>query len=217
MTQRLSRGARLASASEERASRHRTPDIPDRAWACARMFKRGCSKEDSVAQHRAVHYDFMTETSASIGVKRSNLRRPLTDPAAAVLSRAVASDLIIPPEWLDMCRHGCNALLVGPEPATRRLLTFLGPYLRRPTVWKGARHAPLDLPAGCGALVLQNVSALGTHDQAAVSRWLDTHRTQLISTSTQPLFPLIALGLFDEALYYRLNVMLLNIGRYREE
>jgi transcriptional regulator of acetoin/glycerol metabolism len=61
-------------------------------------------------------------------------------------------------------------------------------------------------------LVLQNVSALSAHDQATIGRWLDTHRTQLISTNPQPLFPLIALGLFDEALYYRLNVMLLGVG-----
>ena len=159
----------------------------------------------------------MTEIPASIRVKRSNSRRaaPLTDPAAVVLLRAVAPDLILPPEWLDIGRHRCNALLVGPEDATERLLMLLRPYLREPVVWVGAQHAPLELPTECGALVLQNVSAWGTHDQATIVRWLETHRTQLISTSTQSLFPLIARGLFDEALYYRLNVMLLSVALVR--
>lgn len=139
----------------------------------------------------------------------------MTDQAAALLVQAVVPDLILPPEWLDLCRYRCNTLLVGPGDATERLLMLLRPYLRSPTVWKGREHAALELPHECGVLVLQNVSALSMHDQATVVRWLDTHRTQLISTTTQPLFPLIALGLFDEALYYRLNVMLLTVALAR--
>jgi len=53
--------------------------------------------------------------------------------------------------------------------------------------------------------------ALGTHEQAALSRWLDADGRQVVSATTHPLFPLIARGLFDEALYYRLNVMRLSI------
>jgi transcriptional regulator of acetoin/glycerol metabolism len=57
--------------------------------------------------------------------------------------------------------------------------------------------------------VLRNVSALDGHGQAALLRWLDAGR-QVISTTAHPLFPLITRGLFDEALYYRLNVTLLS-------
>jgi len=71
---------------------------------------------------------------------------------------------------------------------------------------------PLELPTGeCGALVLGNVCALDRHEQAALLRWLDVGRKQVVSATAQPVFPLIARGLFDEALYYRLNVMRLSI------
>ena len=156
----------------------------------------------------------MTDTSGSIRVARSYARRatPLTDRAAATLLRTAAPDLILPPEWLDICRHRCNTLLIGPADATARVLMLLRPYLRRPTVWAAPQHGPLEIPIECATVVLQDVSALGPHDQAAVRKSLHSHRVQMISTSTRPLFPMIALGLFDEALYYRLNVMLLNVA-----
>ena len=42
-------------------------------------------------------------------------------------------------------------------------------------------------------------------------RWLENSidQKQVVSTTVQPLFPLVERGLFAEALYYRLNVMLL--------
>ena len=71
---------------------------------------------------------------------------------------------------------------------------------------------PLVLPTdACGALVLQNVCALDRHEQAALSRWLDASRKQVVATTVDPLFQLVARGLFDEALYYRLNTMLMRI------
>jgi hypothetical protein len=71
---------------------------------------------------------------------------------------------------------------------------------------------PLEFPTGeCGALVVRNASALTSDEQAALSKWLDGHRRQVVATTEHPLFPLIAEGLFDETLYYRLNVVLLRI------
>ena len=44
-------------------------------------------------------------------------------------------------------------------------------------------------------------------------RWLDdtTGSVQTISLTTMPLFPLVVRGLFAEALYYRLNSVLLRV------
>jgi hypothetical protein len=159
----------------------------------------------------------MTDTSGSIRVARSYARRatPLTDRAAATLLRTAAPDLILPPEWLDICAHRCNTLLIGPADATARVLMLLRPYLRRPTVWAAPQHGPLEIPIEGGTVVLQEVSALGPDDQAALLKSCESHRAQLISTSATPLFPLIALGVFDEALYYRLNVMLMSVAFVR--
>jgi hypothetical protein len=125
------------------------------------------------------------------------------------LSQGLRPELISTPEWHSVCTRPHNALFEGPEHVTETLLLILAPHLRTPAIWKRA-PTPLELPTDeCGSLVLRNVSALDRHGQAALSRWLDTGR-QVISTTAHPLFPLITRGLFDEALYYRLNVMLLS-------
>jgi sigma-54-interacting transcriptional regulator len=155
----------------------------------------------------------MAEMLSPIAVKRSTSRRaaPLTVAATAVALQGLAPGLVSSPEWHGVCTMRHNALFQGPAHVTDRLLALLQPYLRRPTIWRSALE-PLELPSGeCGALVLQNVSAFDAHDQAVLLRWLDSHRTQVVSTTQQALFPMIARGLFDDSLYYHLNVTLLSI------
>lgn len=136
---------------------------------------------------------------------------PVTSVANVVLSHGPGPELLSTPEWRTLCTRRHNALFEGPAHVTESLLLLLQPYLRTPTVWK-CGSMPLELPTnGCRALVMHNASALGRHEQAALSRWLDADGRQVVAATTQPLFPLIARGLFDEALYYRLNVMRLSI------
>ena len=115
------------------------------------------------------------------------------------------------PEWGSLCIQRPNVLLQGSDESTEGVVLFLAPYLRRPVAWKPSQ-APFALPAkACGALVLQNVAALNREEQSELCRWLDddNQRTQLVSTTAQPLFPFVERGLFDEALYNRLSVVLL--------
>jgi Sigma-54 interaction domain len=115
-------------------------------------------------------------------------------------------------EWGSLRREQCNLLLEGPEEVTDAVLLLLRPHLQAPILWK-RRRAPLDLPAGKGGtLILQDVATLGTDEQRRVLKWLDeTRQPTIVSTTTIPLFPLVAGGFFDSALYYRLNVMLLHV------
>jgi hypothetical protein len=114
-------------------------------------------------------------------------------------------------EWHNVWTQQHNAIFEGPEHATESLLLRLEPSLRTPTIWKRAPMA-LELPNHeCRALVLRNLCALDRPEQAALSRWLDGSRKQVVATTAEPLFPLIARGLFDEALYYRLNTLLVRI------
>jgi Sigma-54 interaction domain len=57
--------------------------------------------------------------------------------------------------------------------------------------------------------VLQNIAALDRPDQARLRVWLDdpTRRTQVVSTTAYPLFPLVDCHVFDATLYYRLNLV----------
>ena len=76
-------------------------------------------------------------------------------------------------------------------------------------------HAPLHLPDGAATpVILKNVAALTDGDQARLLVWLQREGfgAQVVSTTERPLFALVAQGLFDAALYYRLNVLLLRIG-----
>jgi hypothetical protein len=115
-------------------------------------------------------------------------------------------------EWRSLRKQPCNLLLEGPEEVTDAVLLLLKPHLREP-VLRRRRGAPFEFSAGKGkTLVLQDVATLGTDEQGRVLKWLDeTRQPTVVSTTTIPLFPLVAHGFFDPALYYRLNVMLLHV------
>ncbi len=101
-------------------------------------------------------------------------------------------------------------LIEGPVAETHALLLLLQPHICKPILWKRP-HARLELPGrDAGALILEDVSTLTTEDQTRLLAQFDSgNRTQIVSTSEHPLFTLVARGLFDAALYYRLNVVLL--------
>jgi len=116
-------------------------------------------------------------------------------------------------EWRILCVAHPNVLLEGREPATDSALLLLEPHLFGPVISK-RQDAPLAVPtAEVGALILPDVGGLTGEEQRALLGWIDATkgRTQIVSMTTQPLFPLVERGLFDPALYYRLNVMLLHV------
>jgi hypothetical protein len=118
------------------------------------------------------------------------------------------------PDWQIFGTHPHSVLLEGAVAATDAALRLIQPHVRQPTAWRQPR-APLDLPNGeTRTLVLRDAAALCTADQRRLLAWMDDRgsRTQIISTSERPLFTLVASGLFDAALYYRLNVVLLRVG-----
>jgi hypothetical protein len=110
--------------------------------------------------------------------------------------------------------HPHNLLLEGPAAATDAVLLLLQPYLRKPLL-RNPLHSPVELPEGTtGGLILRDVAALSAGDQARLLAWLhgEGFGAQVVSTTERPLFALVALGFFDAALYYCLNVLLLHVG-----
>lgn len=70
----------------------------------------------------------------------------------------------------------------------------------------------LDAEPG-GTLVMEDVAALDAGEQTRLRHWLDeSPRARIVSTASIPLFSQVVRGLFDESLYYRLNVILLRIA-----
>jgi len=133
-----------------------------------------------------------------------------------IAAAAIDDTLMNPnePEWRILRAHRLNVLLEGPAIATTAVLRLLQPHLPEPIRCHQPRRA-LTLPSvETGALILKDVSALSLDDQRRLLDWIvrTGSQTQIVSTTDRPLFALVTRGLFDEALYYRLNLMLLRIG-----
>jgi hypothetical protein len=116
-------------------------------------------------------------------------------------------------EWQLLRERPCNLLLEGTVTATDAVLRLLQPNIGEPI----ARHQPpatLDLASGATrALILSDAAALSGDEQRRLLAWMGDagSRAQIITTASRPLFPLVEAGLFDAALYYRLNVLLLRV------
>ena len=131
------------------------------------------------------------------------------------VSEPQSSSLPSMAEWRSICASRHNVLLEGPLACTEAVLHLLKPYLDKPVTLKRS-GAPLELhTAKRGALVMHDIGAFSGVEQDRMLEWLDDpqSRAQVVCTTTEPLFPLVTRGLFNETLYYRLNVILLQLTR----
>jgi hypothetical protein len=103
-----------------------------------------------------------------------------------------------------------NLLIIGPDHESVPLFNALVPYLRTPLrEWSGTMPSPEP-----GTLILRDVSALGSSDQAMLIDWLNEQgrSVQVVSLDRQPVFPLVEQGAFLSTLYYRLNIVSVMAG-----
>lgn len=116
-------------------------------------------------------------------------------------------------EWRALSTTRTNLLLVGDEASTSAFLRALLPTLQEP-VWMTAA-APLSLPSSpTGTLLVRDGACLAPEDQKRLLQWLSNHPVgvQVVTTTPAPLVPLVLSGAFLEVLYYRLNVMYVELG-----
>lgn len=101
-----------------------------------------------------------------------------------------------------------NLLLVGPDDVTREVVDTLSPWFRQPVIVNHPGEplvlAPLERVE---TMILHDVGAFGFADQIRLLDWLQGvgGLTQVISTASRPILPLIGAGAFLDTLYYRLN------------
>lgn len=109
-----------------------------------------------------------------------------------------------------------NVLLVGEDAAVEDILDGLVPTCRQPVqTCENGSVLPMSLPADGGALILRDVGNLTDDGQRRLMEWLDSSRrgrTQVIATSAVALWPQVVDGSFAAALYYRLNVIYLDLA-----
>jgi hypothetical protein len=119
------------------------------------------------------------------------------------------SDLRAEKDALIRAHH--NLLLVGTSTATKDMLVAMRPYLRKPVQQYRPRIGAAVPQPPEGTLILREVARLDSKQQTQLLRWLDHFdervHVQIVSTTCKPLFSLVETGAFLPALYYRLNVM----------
>ena len=106
------------------------------------------------------------------------------------------------------------ALLIGSASSATAALVRLRPNLRLPLVhwWPWAVGEPPQTTTG--TLVMWDVDSLSERQQAQLLTWLESRvaNVQVISISERPLFPLVQRKAFLDSLYYRLNVVCLELS-----
>ena len=120
-----------------------------------------------------------------------------------------------PPSDLDLARlTRANLFLVGDDDVVVPVVTSLWQSLERPIVVRN-RGERLELsPASqpVGTVVICDVDTLTGHEQRALYDWMAGNgRTQVVSTASKFLHPLLEAGRFDRGLYYRLNVVTVDL------
>lgn len=122
-------------------------------------------------------------------------------------------------DWALLRTVQANALLIGPPTAIAESLSELKGILRPPVhTWAPATRVPLP-DGACGTLIVQNVGALDSAQQVALLEWLNGRRepVQVLSTSDAHIWPLVEHGAFEQSLYYRLNVMYVDLTPARSD
>ena len=105
-----------------------------------------------------------------------------------------------------------NVLLIGSESAVAGFLELLLPFLKAPLVHSHDGRFAVP-PSATGTLILRDVSRLDSASQQHLIEWLSMvhRRTQVISTSSCPLYPFVERGELAAPLYYSLNIVMIAV------
>ena len=106
-----------------------------------------------------------------------------------------------------------NVLVVGGKDEAANLIMSLWPDLTPIAVRDRGEPLPLS-PASppVGTIVIYDVDTLTRLEQQALNEWLTvgSGRARVVSSAAS-LFPMVEAGVFDDGLYYRLNVLTIEL------
>ena len=109
------------------------------------------------------------------------------------------------------CKRGANVLLTGPQMALTAFIYAAQPEFREPV--RSVSCSALRL-LDARTLILLDLEALDASGQQQLIAWMNEPRnadTQIVSLAGAPLSPLVKTHAFDAGLYYRLNVIYLEM------
>jgi sigma-54-interacting transcriptional regulator len=107
-----------------------------------------------------------------------------------------------------------NVLLIGINGGVWSHLETLLPDLDEPvTTWSQGQKLVLPPPERTGTMILHEVGSLPHADQLRMLEWLEltAGRTQVVSTSSSPMLPRVESCAFNDTLYYRLNIVCVDL------
>jgi hypothetical protein len=116
-----------------------------------------------------------------------------------------------------MLREGqARALVIGPCRATDAIVRALRADSSSPVL--DVRGDRLILPENPGTLFIHDASTLGAADQVRLLEWLDQSPpgTSVIAITAEPLFPVVQRGRFLPDLFYRLNLIVIDVSEGSE-
>ena len=133
----------------------------------------------------------------------------------AARQRPIFQPFDIHAEWDHVTRARSNVLLAGTSTATKATLVQLKPHLREPLrQYTPTKGVSVPQPRK-GTLLLLEVARLDRNQQMQLLQWLDQFdecgQMQVVSTTSQPIFSLVESGAFLAKLYYRLNVIRIDL------
>ncbi len=115
-------------------------------------------------------------------------------------------------DWSVLQTARPNVLLIGSDDAVAAFLDLLRPLLQPPVSESldGTRVLP---PHTAGTLILRDLPRLDAAGQEALASWLAEadRQTQVISTSSCAIYPLVENETIAASLYYSLNVIMLSL------
>jgi hypothetical protein len=128
----------------------------------------------------------------------------------------IGASLQLPPEdWRLLRNSHPNVILTGGLAAAASALDDLRSCFRPPVVtWCAGNPLVLPPAAASSTLILSEAALLPFGDQKRLLAWLERSdgTTQVITTTSCPLFPLVERGAFLERLYYCLSVVCLEVA-----
>jgi sigma-54-interacting transcriptional regulator len=108
-----------------------------------------------------------------------------------------------------------NLLIMGADDVAASFVTSLWSYLSAPRVVRrrGEQLQLLSTSPPADTIVIYDLHTLTRREQDALHRWLNAGngRTRVVSIATQSLLPVLETGAFNDELYYRLNVLTLDL------
>jgi hypothetical protein len=123
-------------------------------------------------------------------------------------------------EWHIARTARVNLLVIHSRGVLPRLLDVLLPDLEEPIVsWRPGQHLALPSGTPSGTMILRDVGALADDEQRRLLDWLEETdgRTQVVSTSAEPLLSRVESGDFLDTLYYRLNTVCVNASSHHRD